>query len=194
MSVKCCVILCSLLAAVSTVASASTGTPEQVRVLCSSSERLTREANCQSWDLYLRHIMPKLDQSERVPRQVISFDNKDYSGTSQDFPVTLPATGCTPCTELVSSNFSLRQPVHVDAPVLDLQTESARFVVLFQHVIPRAAVACLAEESVPLLLQNYVKFNSWESYVCSGGSSIVLFDGHGCSGTVTVFRIVLSSV
>jgi len=35
---------------------------------------------------------------------VIFFDNKDYSGGSQDFPVTLPATGCTPCTELVSYN------------------------------------------------------------------------------------------
>ncbi|DBB08381.1 TPA: hypothetical protein ACH3X3_008540 [Trebouxia sp. C0006] len=31
-------------------------------------------------------------------------------------------------------------------------------------------------------LKNYVKFNSWESYVSSGGSAIILFDGHGCSG------------
>ncbi|DBA94879.1 hypothetical protein WJX77_001749 [Trebouxia sp. C0004] len=61
--------------------------------------------------------------------QVIFFDSKDYSGGSQDFPVTLPATGCTPCTEL-----------------------------------------------------NYVRTNSWESYVSSGGSAIILFDGHGCSG------------
>ena len=35
---------------------------------------------------------------------MIFFDNKDYSGGSQDFPVTLPATGCTPCAELVRLN------------------------------------------------------------------------------------------
>lgn len=29
---------------------------------------------------------------------------------------------------------------------------------------------------------NYIRTNSWESYVTSGGSTITLYDGHGCKG------------
>ncbi|DBA84482.1 TPA: hypothetical protein ACH3X1_006101 [Trebouxia sp. C0004] len=31
---------------------------------------------------------------------VIMFDNKDYSGDSQNFPVAMPYNGCSPCTSL----------------------------------------------------------------------------------------------
>lgn len=33
-----------------------------------------------------------------------------------------------------------------------------------------------------LCVQNYVRTNSWESYVTSGRGTIEFFDGHGCSG------------
>ena len=38
---------------------------------------------------------------------VIMFDNKDYSGNSQNFPVAMPDNGCSPCTSLVRSSFIL---------------------------------------------------------------------------------------
>ena len=34
--------------------------------------------------------------------QVVFFDDKDFSGGSQTFPTTVPVTGCSKCTELVS--------------------------------------------------------------------------------------------
>jgi len=38
---------------------------------------------------------------------VIMFDDKDYSGNAQNFPVAMPDNGCSPCTSLVRSSVTL---------------------------------------------------------------------------------------
>lgn len=48
-----------------------------------------------------------LGGSKTVQTPVIMFDDKDFSGGSQNFPVTLPANGCSDCENLVRISASL---------------------------------------------------------------------------------------
>ena len=41
--------------------------------------------------------------------------------------------------------------------------------------------------SIRCAVQNFVRTNSWESYISSGGTSIILYDSHGCGGMYFAF-------
>ena len=106
MPLRISLIVC-LLAAVVHIAAAQ-GTQQQVSMV--DSEMLLRLCGLfpSKWSTVRRkgffgtYGAQLLQLTRLAYPQVVFFDDKDFSGGSQTFPTTVPATGCSKCTELVS--------------------------------------------------------------------------------------------